>query len=253
MTLSIDYEHLSAVYDRLLYDVSGSEWVAYLRQLMPEGGPQKLLEYACGSGRLTQEFLRNGHAVIGVDRAEGMLSQAAAKLRPLGPRLQLACADMTDFRLIEPVDAAVCGMDAVNYLTDEEQLRAFFAGAAANLRDGGTFLFDISTPHRLKTTLGDEFYYDDGDEQTLFWQNHYDEQSGLLEMTLTIFLLKGSLYDRFDEVHVLRPWTEAEIRKGLEEAGFTDIEVFAFGTMEPPAADSSRIQFRAVKGAHQNA
>lgn len=247
--MSVDYDYLSLVYDELLYDVSGPEWADYLLKLLPVDKPLQLLEYACGSGRLTQEFLQRGHAVIGVDRAAGMLSQAAEKLRPLGRPFQLACADMTDFRLIEPLDAAICGLDAVNYLTSPERLEAFFEGAAANLSDGGTLLFDVSTPHRIEHVLGNEFFYDDGDSQTLFWQNHFDTDSRLLEMSLTIFAVDGSRYRRFDEQHTLRAWSEAEIRSALEQAGFTGTEVFAFGTEAPPAPDCDRIQFRAYKGA----
>ncbi|MBD5560839.1 MAG: class I SAM-dependent methyltransferase [Clostridia bacterium] len=246
--MSTDYNKLSEVYDELLYDVPGAEWAEYLIKLLPGPGPLSLLEYACGSGRLTQEFLRRGHTVIGVDRAEGMLAQAADKLRPLGRPYQLACCDMTEFRLVRPVDAAVCGLDAVNYLTTPEELKRFLDAAAANLRDGGVLLFDISTVYRLQHVLGNEFYYDDGENQTLFWQNHYDEQTALLEMTLTVFSREdGETYHRFDEVHLIRGWSEEEIRRALGTAGFTGVEAFAFGTEHPPQADCERIEFRAVK------
>lgn len=248
--MSVEYDHLSIVYDELLYDAPGAEWAEYLAGLLPDTGALRLLEYACGSGRLTQEFLLRGHAVIGVDRAEGMLACAADKLRPLGRPFQLACSDMADFRLVEPLDAAVCGLDAVNYLTTADHLQSFFAGAAANLVEGGTLLFDISTPYRLEHVLGGNFFYDDSEDQTLFWQNSYDSGSGLLEMNLTVFVPDGSRYRRIDETHVVRAWSEQQIREALARAGFGRIESFAFGSLEPPAAESERIQFRAFKGAY---
>lgn len=246
--MSVGYDQLSLVYDQLLYDMPGSEWADYLAGLLPDG-PLRLLEYACGSGRLTQEFLARGHAVIGVDRAEGMLAQAAEKLRPLGRPFQLACADMAQFRLVAPMDAAVCGLDGVNYLTTEDDLKAFFAGAAANLAEDATFVFDISSPWRLEHVIGNDFFYDDGDDQTLFWQNSFDADRRLLEMSLTVFNRDGNRYRRIDELHVVRAWSEDEIRAALTEAGFRNVEVFAFGTREPPTEKSERIVFRARKGA----
>lgn len=244
-----EYERFSEVYDSLMYDAPGGKWAEYLIGLLPGEERMTLLEYACGSGRLTQEFLQRGHAVIGVDRSSGMLSRAEEKLRPLGRPYRLACCDMADFRLVTPADAAVCGLDAANYLTTEARLKAFLEGAAANLREGAPLLFDISTPCRIAGRLGNEFYYDDGDEQTLFWQNNFDEETGLLEMNLTVFVAGDrGRYRRIDEQHVIRAWTDGEIRSALAETGFTGVEAFAFGTTDPPGESCERVQYRAFNG-----
>lgn len=243
----MSYELPGEVYDELAYDEPAEEWYRYLLSLCGgRSGP--ILEYACGTGRLTEPFLRAGFSVTAVDRSEAMLNQALRKLRPIGGQLQLACADMEDFALLKPAHIALCICDAVNYLTSREALSRFFAGAYRNLSAGGIFLFDVSSEYRLEHVLGDEFFYDDGENETLFWQNSYDKDSKTCEMNLTVFRADGDAYRRFDEVHVQRAWSEAELGLALSRAGFCNVRAYAFGTRKPPEADTERIQFSAEKG-----
>lgn len=242
------YGRFSDVYDRLLYDAPGEKWSSYLLPLLNVPAPARVLDYACGSGRMSTELARAGYEVIGIDRSAQMLMRAQEKLRPFRERCHLVKADMTAFSMERPADAALCALDGVNYLVTGGALAAFFASAAANLKEGAPFLFDISSSYKLENILAEEIFFDDGEEETLLWTNAYDPPSRLLEMSLTVFARQGGLYERFDELHVIRAWREEEIVRALETAGFYDIGVFAFGTPDAPAAQSERIQFRARKG-----
>src|SRR3954465_6897004 len=60
--------------------------VRFYRPLADErGGP--VLDLGCGTGRLMLPLLRDGHVVVGVDRARPMLTRAAAGLAR--PRAEL--------------------------------------------------------------------------------------------------------------------------------------------------------------------
>src|SRR5262245_57804439 len=52
------------------------------RQLLGSGG--RVLELACGSGRVTTALLRDGHAVVGLDLSQAMLRRAAGRIEQLG-------------------------------------------------------------------------------------------------------------------------------------------------------------------------
>jgi SAM-dependent methyltransferase len=242
------YARLARVYDNFMYDVSYADWAEYAAGLLRERtAGNALLEYACGTGGLTLELLRAGFRVTAMDISEDMLDVARAKLRRKAFSPVLACADMADFILNRPADAAVCACDGVNYLLTEERLEAFCRNAYGNIRPGGVLLFDISSAHKLEYVLGDGFFYDDSEGGTLFWQNAYDAASRLIQMDLTLFAAAGSVYDRFDERHIQRAWRREEIGAALEGAGFSRVAALDFPTREQARADSQRIQFVAEK------
>lgn len=244
----MSFEALADVYDALAYDTPASDWADYLLSLYGKKRGH-VPEYGCGTGRITEHLVRAGLRVTAVDSSGAMLTQAAQKLRPLGGSVQLAEADMTTFRLNCPADLAVAACDVVNYLTTKEALDAFFAAAAANLVPGGQFLFDISSRNKLEEQLGDQFYYDDGDDETLFWQNACRRDEHLLTMDLTIFRrMQDGRYERLDEQQCQRAWTAEEIEGTLSAAGFTNVRTLAFGTSDtPPGERADRIQFAAVR------
>lgn len=242
----MSYEALAEVYDILAYDIPAEAWSEYLLSMW--GGPcARILEYGCGTGRITEHLLRAGHSVVAVDCSSAMLTQAARKLRPLGGSLALVEADMTEFVMEHPADLAICACDGVNYLTSDAELTRFFQRTAANLGERGLFMFDISSRYKLETVLGNEFYYDDGETETLFWQNSYEEKTRLLTMDLTLFRHVGVGYVRSDEQHVQRAWSIREIEVALVSAGFADVCCYAFGTRAVPTEDAERLQFVAVK------
>ncbi len=245
----MEYAHLAQVYDGFMYDISYSEWAAYIGQLLRENGAgNELLEYACGTGSLTLELCKAGYGMRAIDISEEMLDVAAAKLRQNAAVVQLACADMVDFVLNKPVDAAVCACDGVNYILEESRLFRFFQTVHKNLKQNGLFLFDISAEYKLAHILGDEFFYDDSDEGTLFWQNAYNAERRITTMDISLFVPKGEVYKRYDECHVQRAWQEKEIEDCLTKAGFERIQALDFPTGEIASDTSERIQFVARKG-----
>ncbi|HBU13255.1 MAG TPA: hypothetical protein DEB31_11240 [Clostridiales bacterium] len=245
----MQYSGMACVYDSLMVDVAYGEWAAYIRTLLEKreitGG--LLLEYACGTGNITVPLARAGYEVIAVDRSEEMLNEARAKVRACAADAQFVCEDMTRLKVNRRADAAVCACDGVNYLLTEEAVREFFSNAFLNIRPDGVFLFDISSAVKIREELGNEFFYDDGENRTLFWQNEYDARTKQVCMELTLFIKEGQAYRRVDELHRQRAWEQDEITKMLAYAGFSQIEVFDFLTERQPGENARRLQFCAVK------
>ena len=147
------YEFLAGCYDELTYDVGYSAWADYIEaHFRKRGLPGKtVLDLACGTGSLTRELALRGYEMIGVDRSPEMLSEAAEKNRDAGevPPIFL-CQSMDKLDLYGTIDACVCCLDSVNYVTDPKQLRKAFQRVYLFLMPGGLFLFDINTPSKLQ-------------------------------------------------------------------------------------------------------
>ena len=140
------YEHFARHYD----EVTGGDPLAngqrvrgHLRRHAP--GATSLLELGCGSGQILAA-LTEVPSLTGVDRSPQMLSRARARV----PRARLIEADMADFDLEERFDAVICVFDTLNHLTAFERWCALFERAAAHLRAGGLFAFDVNTVGQLR-------------------------------------------------------------------------------------------------------
>ena len=153
--------------------------------------------------------------------------------------------DLTAIELSRKTDAVICACDGVNYLTDDASVAAFFRGAFDALRDGGVFLFDISSASKLRA-MADQFYAEDRGQIAYIWSNRMKDD--LLTMDLTFFRQRADgLYTRMDEVHTQRAHEADRLKKMLEEAGFGNVSVYGFGTQRTPEETDDRIQFAAQK------
>lgn len=240
------YQFLPLVYDEMTGDISADQWGSYLNSFIDMEKPE-ILEYACGTGKITKELIKKTDNIVAVDISPEMLSIAEKKLRHNGGFVNFSQFDMINFVLNKQVDFAICACDGVNYITRDKDLNKFFLNVYNNLKNNGCFLFDISSNNKLKNILGNEFYYNDDDNATLFWQNTYNNDNSILKMDLTLFLKSGDIYNRYDEIHFQRAWSTDEIIRGLMYAGFNNIEVYTFNTKNRFKDTDERIQFMARK------
>lgn len=73
--------------------------------------------------------------------------------------------------------------------------------------------------------LNGQLYYEDRENVSYFWRNEFLPQHRLMNMELTFFVRKkNGEYTRFDETHVQRCYTEAELRALLHTAGFKELK-----------------------------
>jgi SAM-dependent methyltransferase len=149
-------------YDRRadLYDLAFSwdveeevEWL--VERLGADCG--RLLEPACGSGRMLPAFVRRGVAVVGVDQSPRLLELARERLRASGVRdPDLHRADIEDFELGRRFDAAICPISSFGYLADFESAARHLECMARHLESGARYLVQLDLrrlePFRLKSS-----------------------------------------------------------------------------------------------------
>ena len=116
--------------------------------------PKRVLELACGSGRVTEPLAhlaaREGFDMVGLDNTAEMLSEARRRLeeasQEVRERVTLLEGDMRHWRAAEKFDLIVspCGSMA-HLLTLPDQSDAW-RQAYENLNDCGRFVVDVSSP-----------------------------------------------------------------------------------------------------------
>ncbi|MDQ7794591.1 MAG: class I SAM-dependent methyltransferase [bacterium] len=244
------YTGFSRVYDRIMAHVGYEQWADYVEELLARHGarPRHVLDLACGTGSSSLPFARRGYRVTGVDLSPPMLAIAREKAAAAGLEADFRQGDMRDLAVVfgdapASFDLVICLYDSINYILDHGDLTAVFRGVERLLAPGGLFIFDVNSAHRLSTSPDTTTLFEEED-LALVWENTYDRDRRIWQVTLTGFLRgEDGRWERFREVHRERAYTEEEMAAALAAAGLGARGVYgAFGT-GPPAPDTPRIYY----------
>lgn len=101
---------------------------------------KRLLEPACGTGRLLIELAKRGYEGEGFDASEAMLRHGRKRA---GGRVTLSEQRMESFRVGKKVDAAYSLISSFKYLLTESAALAHLERVAASLKSGGLFILGL--------------------------------------------------------------------------------------------------------------
>lgn len=114
---------------------------------------RRVVEAACGSGRLIEALATRRFATLGFDMNNAMLEFTAARLQRKRLRATLWQANMASFTTDKPVDAVVCTFNSFRHLLTEAEARGFLRSAADALVEGGLLILGL---HLLPDDASDE-------------------------------------------------------------------------------------------------
>lgn len=245
------YSFLAGCYDELTYDVGYTQWADYIeKHFQRRGIPGKtILDLACGTGSLTLELANRGYEMIGVDLSPEMLSEASEKCQQTrGVPPIFLCQSMDKLDLYGTIDACVCCLDSVNYVTDPKKLKKAFQRVHLFLMPGGLFIFDINTVEKLRGLDG-QVFLDETEDTYCVWRAEFEARSKLCSYFIDIFQLdeESGQWERGEELHQERAYTVDELTGFLTDAGFIDIKVYGDRKLRAPKPGEDRIFFVARK------
>ena len=241
------YSSLSYVYDEL-NSVDYDALASFLDTQIKENEREKtslVLDLACGTGKLTFKLRDLGYDMTGVDLSEEMLScaQDYAYENQINDVLFL-CQNMTEFELYGTVDACVCTLDSINYLTKADEVKKCFSLVHNYLIPDGVFIFDINTPYRFEKIYGDNSYILENDGLLCAWQNEYNKKSKICRFYLSIFEEnENGTYNRYDEIQKEKCYEKKQIEKLLLETGFEILAVYGGIDKKAPADTDEKWYF----------
>ena len=247
------YDFLAGCYDQLTCDVGYSAWAGYLEKHFSKSALpiRTVLDLACGTGSLTRELALRGYEMIGADRSPEMLAQAVEKNRGVSPiQPMFLCQSMEKLDLYGTIDACVCCLDSVNYVTDPKKLARAFQRVHLFLMPGGLFLFDINTPEKL-AGLDGQVFLDETEDAYCVWRAEYSRRGRICSYFMDLFQLDGDtgLWRRGEELHRERAYTVEELTAMLQAAGFHEIHTYGNLKLRPPKPGEERVFFTARKDA----
>jgi len=219
--------------------------IDYLSKLLPRHGfaGTTALDLACGTGTVAVALARQGLQVYAIDSSPAMIEQARRKVAEAKVDIAFSCQDMRSFTLPTQVDLVTCLYDSLNYLLSPADLTQAFRQVWAALRPGGLLLADVNTPAALTHIWGCDTYFGESPTVSIAMQNTYDEARCQSTVTITGFVRHSDLYERFQEEHVQRGYTPAEVTTALTTAGLRVIAHYECFSFDDPGPASQRVMY----------
>ncbi len=237
------YNNFAYVYDKLTLDIDYHQWCDYVERIIKKNNVKAsmILELGCGTGSFGIEMAKRGYEMICLDLSSDMLDRASEKAQEQGVDILFLNQDMSSFELYGTVDVIVCLLDSFNYLTNPVQAKRLLKLVHNYLNPGGLFIFDVNTQYKFEKILADNLYYEIGDDVTYIWENEYNPKTKKARFDLTFFVRQGHMFERFDETHFERAYTDEEIMDYINHSQLLHISTFDGLTLKKPSPSSERV------------
>jgi len=212
---------------------------------------KKILDVGCGTGRHSIPLIKSGYEVTGIDKSQNMLNTFKKKLETGKLKANVIKKDMKDMNFAEEFQAIICMNTAFMYLLTDEDILQALKGFRKALEPGGVAIIDIMNFLSLLGSYKEnlvERYAKDGitmeraikhsvEDVPAIW-NH--QEFGIVEDNGEILT--------YHELHRFRMLNYNEMRRFLNEVGFTSAKCFGeFVAREEVKSNSKRLIFVVVK------
>ena len=238
------YDFLADWFEFLNDDCDYAAWSQYfIEGLKARGAGKNGLELGCGSGYFCRALTREGYTMTGADISDAMLSKAAELAANEGLSIRFLHQDAAKLQVSTRFDFLIAPNDCYNYIPGSA-LPSAFKRAAACLKKGGLFWFDLSSAYKLREKIANNIFADDRDEVTYLSFNTLKEDR--VEMDVTLFVReKDGRFSRFDEKHIQYIHEEEFVTAALAGAGFEVARVE--GHLGADKRGSDRLNFLCVR------
>ena len=242
----MSYENFAAVYDDLQNDVDYGQRTEYLLKLFKRYDrlPTLLLDVACGTGGFSFEFVKKGIDVIGADSSPEMLDIARRKFSAAGIEALLLCQSADKIDLYGTVDGAICCLDSLNHIIDEDEIKRSIERVALFLEPERLFIFDVNTLYKHKCVLSGKTFVAETDNVFCVWQNSECDEDGIVDISLDFFReTEDGTYERSSEDFSERAYTNEFFQKCIEAAGLETIAVLGDMNFDAPDINEERVYY----------
>jgi SAM-dependent methyltransferase len=147
----------------------------------------RLLEPACGTGRLMAGLAARGYQVTGFDLSQSALTYLRRRLARCRLHDETFEAELSNFRLGRPVDAAYCTVSTFRHLLTEQAARGHLECVVGSLRPGGIYVLGL---HLLAS------HADKADIE------RWTERRGETKVTVTLRMLRSDRRRRIENLRV---------------------------------------------------
>lgn len=237
-----------SIYDfPVYYDlIFGSDWAAEFRFLENvfakhvTGNPQgskgaktasqkvkRVFEPACGTGRLLFRMAKAGYATGGLDINPKAIDYCNQRLKKHGLKPTAWVADMTDFTVEKPFDAAFNTINSFRHLSSDRQAIAHFDCMGRAIRKGGIYALGF----HLKPLKGEQTETECWSARrghlvvnTQMWPRDKDPKKRIERYNIRFDIHRPTESMRIDDCLVLRSYTAKQFHSMLAHSPYWKVE-----------------------------
>lgn len=165
---------------------------------------KKVLELACGTGRVAIPMAKAGLEVTGIDLSPIMLDYGRKKATDAGVNINFIEGDMTNFNLNETFETVMCIHNSLGHIYDLPTIQNFFDCIKKHLTANGIFILQTFTPDPY-------FFVRDKDEKLPFTKYTDPDTGAEVEIT------ESSYYDDELQIHQMTWYFNQEGKKELQQ------------------------------------
>ena len=208
-----------------------AEYVVKIGNLRRGG---KILDAACGIGRISTELALLGMDVTGVDITKSVLEAAADSAQAENVKINFINQDLRNFCQPETFDCAINLYTSFGYCDSEEDDLKILKNIAASLKKGGIFIMEsVSRESAVKYwTPGEEF-----DRAGYTVRTHFEIKGAWegLSSQWTLYPLGASENSKpvVDHVFVQRLYSAADLCKKMKNCGFSEAKAYGDYDLSP--------------------
>ncbi len=178
---------------------------------------EKVLEPACGTGRMLREFAKKGIHITGYDISGPSVDFAKTQSREMeiDDRIDVLYADMTNAVFDAPFDGAFSLVGSFTYLLKDEDIEDHLKVTAESLKDGAVYIIQMS----LTSERGREYppqtwhgFRGDIDVSFTWGRESQDFQNRINHDYSVMKVIDHGKELTFREKHPQRMWTPYEFK-----------------------------------------
>ena len=191
---------------------------------------QRILDIGCATGELTAKISANDLMLEGIDLDSTFIEMAKQKYASDQCNFsQMNMLDISRHYSQEQFDGVVCLGNTLVHLNDEHEIAQLFEAIHTVLRKGGAFVFQILNYDKILEEKPDTLPLISN--KNMLFERYYDYSEERI-----LFSTRLSSKDRDEPIinqQKLFPLRKGQLKKLLEEAGFSNIQFWGNLMMEP--------------------
>ena len=228
-------------YEGLLSDERSDAEAELIWSLAGVQPGDRVLDLACGHGRIANRLAARGARVAGLDLTSSFLDRARKDAADANLEVEYVQGDMRHLPWTAEFDVVVNWFTAFGYFDDDTD-RAILAGVHNALRPQGRFLVEMNHGPNLMRRFLPAMTYRAGND-TMVDEHTHDPLAGRIRVRRTV--IRGGRVRTFE--FSTRVWAFPELRDWLRAAGFSVVDVFDGAGADLTDA-SPRMIVRAARG-----